>query len=114
LNNLRAARKAKGLTQAEVAKAIGLTQNGYSYWENGKSKIDREQLLKLATLFDVSTDYLLGKETPTPVAGDELDRNIIRIIGRDGSFYEGKVSDSQRELFKQMLDNLKPVDDENI
>lgn len=62
MNNLRAARRAKGLTQAEVAQAIGLTQNGYSYWENGKAKIDRDQLIKLATLFEVSTDYLLGKE----------------------------------------------------
>lgn len=60
MNNLRAARKAKGLTQKEVAEAIGLTQNGYSYWENGKAKIDSEQLFKLAELFDVSTDYLLG------------------------------------------------------
>lgn len=52
---------------------------------------------------------------PTPAtAEDGLDRNIVRILGRDGSRYEGIVSDSQRELFKQMLDNLKPVDDENL
>nr|WP_325298436.1 LexA family transcriptional regulator [uncultured Dysosmobacter sp.] len=65
MNNLKAARKAKGLTQVEVARAIGLTQNGYSYWENGKAKIDRDQLLKLANLFDVSVDYLLGNTTTT-------------------------------------------------
>ena len=60
MNNLRQARKAKGLTQSEVAHAIGLTQTGYSYCENGKAKIDKDQLLKLAELFEVSTDYLLG------------------------------------------------------
>lgn len=65
MNNLKAARKAKGLTQVEVARTIGLTQNGYSYWENGKAKIDRDQLLKLANLFDVSVDYLLGNTTTT-------------------------------------------------
>ena len=77
MNNLKAARKAKGLTQTEVANAIGLTQNGYSYWENGKTKIDREQIIKLAALFEVSVDYLRGNtETPTsngvriPVLGD--------------------------------------------
>lgn len=76
LNNLKAARKAKGMTQTEVAKAIGLTQNGYSYWENGKAKIDKDQLIKLATLFEVSTDYLLGvesKETPIPTVEDGQD-----------------------------------------
>ena len=67
MNNLKAARKAKGLTQSEVAHAIGLTQNGYSYWENGKTKIDKDQLLKLAGLFDVSVDYLLGN-TASPSA----------------------------------------------
>lgn len=77
INNLKAARKAKGLTQTEVAHAIGLTQNGYSYWENGKAKIDKDQMLKLAALFEVSVDYLLGNTaTPTstgwrvPVLGD--------------------------------------------
>lgn len=60
MNNLRSARKAKGLTQRQVAEAIGLSQNGYSYWENGKSKIDQSQLVKLAALFDVSIDYLMG------------------------------------------------------
>lgn len=77
INNLKAARKAKGLTQTEVAHAIGLTQNGYSYWENGKAKIDKDQMLKLAALFEVSVDYLLGNtDAPTstgvrvPVLGD--------------------------------------------
>lgn len=77
MNNLKAARKAKGLTQTEVAQAIGLTQNGYSYWENGKAKIDKDQILKLAALFEVSVDYLLGNtEVPVssgvriPVLGD--------------------------------------------
>lgn len=77
INNLKAARKAKGLTQTEVAHAIGLTQNGYSYWENGKAKIDKDQMLKLAALFEVSVDYLLGNTAaPTstgwrvPVLGD--------------------------------------------
>lgn len=75
MNNLKAARKAKGLTQVEVARAIGLTQNGYSYWENGKAKIDKDQLLKLASLFEVSVDYLLGNTTVPAVTGS----NIVRI-----------------------------------
>jgi len=60
MNNLRAARKAAKMTQAEVARVIGITQNGYSYWENGKARIDHEALTKLASLFGVTTDYLIG------------------------------------------------------
>lgn len=60
MNNLKAARKAANMTQADVAKIVGISQNGYSYWENGKAKIDHESLVKLSALFGVSIDYLMG------------------------------------------------------
>ena len=67
--------------------------------ETGKSKQRKVSIRKV--------DYILGRENekvPTPAtAEDGLDRNIVRILGRDGSRYEGIVSDSQRELFKQCL-----------
>lgn len=72
MNNLKLARKAAGMTQAEVAKIVGITQNGYSYWENGKAKIDNESLAKLSRIFGVSIDYLIGVE-------DDLDGKAIRI-----------------------------------
>ena len=69
MNRLKEARKAKGLTQEQVAEYIGLTQGSYSLWERGKTKIDNQSLMRLAALFDVSIDYLLGKEDipPAPV-----------------------------------------------
>ena len=72
MNNLKSARKAAGMTQAEVAKIVGITQNGYSYWENGKAKIDNESLAKLSRIFSVSIDYLIGVD-------DSLDGKAIRI-----------------------------------
>lgn len=59
---LKEARKAANLTQVQVAKYIGINQNTYSYWENGKTKIDSESLQKLASLYSVSVDYLLGND----------------------------------------------------
>lgn len=59
---LKEARKAAGLTQVEVAKQLGINQNTYSYWENGRSKIDNVSISKLATIFNVSIDYLLGRD----------------------------------------------------
>ena len=72
MNNLKSARKAAGMTQAEVAKIVGITQNGYSYWENGKAKIDNESLAKLSRIFGVSIDYLIGVD-------DSLDGKAIRM-----------------------------------
>lgn len=63
---LKEARKAKGMTQVEVSKIIGISQNGYSDWETGKNRVDAVSLNKLADLYGVSVDYLLGgSETPT-------------------------------------------------
>lgn len=56
---LKEVRKSAGLTQKEVAKYVGVSQNTYSYWENGKTRIDSESLSKLAKLFGVTADYLL-------------------------------------------------------
>ena len=75
MNRLKELRKKKGLTQTEVAKFIGISQNNYSYWENGKVKIDNATLLRLADFFGVSVDYLLGHETT------EADKRIKEIGG---------------------------------
>lgn len=59
---LKEARKNARLTQAEIASIIGVNQNTYSYWENGKTKVDNITLKRLAKIFNVSVDYLLGDD----------------------------------------------------
>lgn len=62
---LKEARKAAGFTQVEVSQKIGLSQGQYSAWENGKSKIDSLSISRLADLFGVTVDYLIGaSDTP--------------------------------------------------
>lgn len=58
---LRQARKAAKLTQKEVADYVGINQNTYSYWENGKIKVDSISIQKLAELFKTTVDYLLSE-----------------------------------------------------
>ena len=72
MNNLKQARKAAGMTQADVAKLVGISQNGYSYWENGKTKIDNESLSKLAKIFGCTIDYLLGGTSDTSSTGIKI------------------------------------------
>ena len=77
MNNLKILRKAKGLTQKEVADFIGISQNNYSYLENGKVKIDNGSLQKLADFFDVTVDYLLGREEKSSPAQQESGGIVI-------------------------------------
>lgn len=55
------ARKAKGLTQKELAFLIKTAQNTVSQWENQIRDIPTDKLKKLADIFEVSTDWLLGR-----------------------------------------------------
>ena len=53
-------RKSKGLTQRQVANALGITERSYQRYE-AENNPNNETLIKLADYFDVSTDYLLGR-----------------------------------------------------
>lgn len=51
----------KGISQAALAKAIGVSQKAVDFWEKGENEPKASYILKLAEFFDVSTDYLLGR-----------------------------------------------------
>lgn len=55
-------RKQNNLTQSELAKVLNTTQRKVSYWENGSVEPDLETLWLIADFFDVSVDYLIGRE----------------------------------------------------
>lgn len=57
---LKNARKTAGYTQKEVEQETGIERSRLSYYENGKREPDIETLGELATLYEVSTDWLLG------------------------------------------------------
>ena len=59
---LKQLRQKKGLTQQKLAEILGIKRNTYSDWENGKTEPSFENLVKLADLFEVSLDWLFGRE----------------------------------------------------
>ena len=59
---LKEIRTKQGFTQQQVADHIGCSAVVYSRYENGSRQPSIEMLLRLATLFGVSVDYLLGRQ----------------------------------------------------
>lgn len=57
---LRARREARGLSQSEVAAAVGVTQPTYSQWERGTA-IASADAARLARYFGTSVEELLGE-----------------------------------------------------
>ena len=55
-------RKEKQLSQASLAKEIGVTQKAIDFWEKGINEPKATYIVLLAKYFYVSCDYLLGLE----------------------------------------------------
>ena len=53
-------REIRGMTQAALAKKLGITRSGVNAWEMGISVPSTQYVVALASVFEVSTDYLLG------------------------------------------------------
>lgn len=57
---IRELREDNDKKQIEIATLLGIQQNSYSQIENGKNTIQIDHLMKLATFYNTSTDYILG------------------------------------------------------
>lgn len=60
--NLKILRKLRNLNQSEVADKIGVQYYTLGKWEQGRAEPSTEDLSKLADFFEVSIDYLVGRE----------------------------------------------------
>lgn len=103
METLKKIRNKKGLTQAEVAAKLGITYQAYAHYETGRRQPDPEMLLKMANLFGVSTDYLLGRdETPTLTIPKTLTDTQI-------AFAEGlkDLDDEELQQIADFVDFLK-------
>ena len=59
-DKIRALRESRGITQAELARQLGVTRSGVNAWEMGLSVPSTQYVVDLALFFNVSTDFLLG------------------------------------------------------
>lgn len=59
-------RKKRQLTMKEVAKALDISLSAYQKYENGTRDVSTTMLSKIADFYNVTTDYLLGRDTKEP------------------------------------------------
>ena len=62
--NIKALRKAKGLSQEELAIKLNVVRQTVSKWEKGLSVPDAEMLVQIAEVLDTTVNILLGQEIP--------------------------------------------------
>ena len=62
MNRIKLLREVKGLNMAQAAKELGMAYTTYVSYEKGDREPNSESLVLLANFFNVSVDYLLGRE----------------------------------------------------
>ena len=100
-DRLRAARDGlRGMSQAELARVTGLPPSSIAHFEGGTRKPSFDNLRKLATALNVTTDYLLGRvEAPDmAAAADPLYR------------YGAKLTEQNRALVEDFMHMLAERD----
>ena len=109
MNNIKNARKAKGSTQTELAKIVGVTQGNLSAWETDRWKPDMDSLKKLCEALNCSADYLLGQE---PLSHSGSINNIYFHLAKEMEEMQLPESDIEKILdfaryMKQKNDQIK-------
>ena len=82
MNRLKQLRKDHALTQADVAKSLNITRQGYANYENEVTNPTPAILIKLADFFECSTDYLIGRENEmgTVVINNDLTETEVELL----------------------------------
>lgn len=107
---LKKLREKNNMTRDELAKVLRLTYSAVSKYETGIRKPDQDILIELADLFNVTTDYLLGR-TAIPTSPDKYpnDYKIYQIIENLGQCITSQIynlkelTDTEKESLNILL-----------
>lgn len=84
-SKIKTLRLSKSMTQEQLAKALHVSAQAVSKWENGKSYPDIHSLLLLSALFDVSLDQLIKGDLET--MKQEVNAADVRAMNRDAIIF---------------------------
>lgn len=94
---IRDLRKRHRLSQTELAKAVHVSQATVTAWETGKAEPSSSALNTLASYFNVSADYLLGRKESENKTADLADEDTVFT-------YEGRqIPPEDLEYMKRLL-----------
>ncbi|WP_294497185.1 helix-turn-helix transcriptional regulator [uncultured Gemmiger sp.] len=89
-DRIKTLREQAGLTQAEVARRLGISRAGVNAWEMGLSVPSTPYVVELAKQFGVSTDYLLGVENTASISVKGLsEKQVSALMGIIDCFRKG-------------------------
>lgn len=103
-DNIRENREKLGINQVELAKLMGVSKQTVSNWENDNRIPPTQTLDKLANIFNVTTDSLLGRNTvlQSDDTRFDIENDEDYIVAKEIS----KLDAEDKEFIKQMIKKL--------
>lgn len=112
---LKRLRESKGLTMKEVSDATKMATSLISDYETGKKALGMKVAIRLADFYNVSLDYLVGRE-PAPQPPPELsakmdDKEFLQLYNSLPEFAKQIFVDAMTKL-SQGMEQYKQIEDE--
>lgn len=110
---LKACRKKHDMTQRELASKLGVASSAIGMYEQGRREPDSDMLLKICSVLDTTTDYLLGLDNMQSGEASDAQRDVNDVIdeftamleGQSGLMFDGEpINDDDR---RKIVDAIK-------
>lgn len=106
---LKQLRENKGLTQAELAKLVDISASSIGMYEQGRREPSQEVLLQFADFFNVSVDYILGRDKSSTKASHSPkdQRDLNEFLNNTEIMFDGELhqlDDEDREKLRHALE----------
>ncbi len=112
-NMIRQLRKNADWTQADLAEKLGISASAVGMYEQGRRQPDSGMILKICTVFGISADYLLGKNTvgqkrdEVCELSDVFDEFTQVLTSQQGLMFDGVLLNEEDK--KKIVDAIKAV-----
>ena len=114
IKNLKKAREKMHLTQTQAAQLLGISDNTYKNYEQGKREPNNELLCKISKLYCVPTDYLLGLAPDPDVLNEVATKFNLSALEKELISKYLVIPKSDRDdLMKALCDAVDTVMKEN-
>ena len=119
---LREIRKENGISLKKLGEIVGVAESTMSLYENEKRQPDYETLKKLADYFNVTTDYLLGREDKTTLTTKDkkeiteiLESTRQQLLSQEGLMFDGEPASEEdvQKIIMAMQMGMEMIKKEN-
>ena len=111
---LRELRTQRGFSQQDLADRTDQTKQAISQYERGVRRPDMDMLLALCDIFNVSLDYLTGKEDVTPRLVDSEGIRAMEIFDNNKEIEQIAKSIYERQELRELFRSARECDPEDV